>query len=160
MRGHLVQRGDRYDAVVDEGIDPATGKERHRGYPAEHDTPRSGEGARRPRQANARRRRPVAGADHVQRLPQTSGIESMAFALWTMWADRPCRRPALEHVFGTSNSDLRSQRPEHRHVGRDHAIGAVAVSLDDHLQVLVAEQVGDLAEGDVGVDHQRRNRVT
>jgi hypothetical protein len=119
MRGHLVQRGDRYDAVVDEGIDPATGKERHRWwYPAEHDTPR------------------------------------------TMWADRPCRRPALEHVIGTSKSDLRSQRPEHRHVGRDHAIGAVAVSLDDHLQVLVAEQVGDLAEGDVGVDHQRRNRVT
>jgi len=34
MRGHLVQRGDRYDAVVDEGIDPATGKERHRWYPA------------------------------------------------------------------------------------------------------------------------------
>jgi len=34
MRGHLVQRGDRYDAVVYEGIDPATGKERHRWYPA------------------------------------------------------------------------------------------------------------------------------
>jgi hypothetical protein len=47
MRGHLVQRGDRYDAVVDEGIDPATGKEPHRWYPAEHDTPRSREGARR-----------------------------------------------------------------------------------------------------------------
>lgn len=118
MRGHLVQRGDRYYAVVFEGIDPATGKEPHRWYPAEHDTQR------------------------------------------TVWADRPCRRPALEHVIGTSDSDLRSQRPEHRHVGRDHAIGAVAVSLDDHLQVLVAEQVGDLAEGDVGVDHQRRNRVT
>ncbi len=119
MRGHLVQRGDRYDAVVDEGIDPATGKERHRWYPA----------------GTTRR-----GAEKV--------------------LDRPCRRPALEHVIGTSNSDLRSQRPEHRHVGRDHAIGAVAVSLDDHLQVLVAEQVGDLAEGDVGVDHQRRDRVT
>ncbi len=34
MRGHLVQRGDRYYAVVYEGIDPATGKERHRWYPA------------------------------------------------------------------------------------------------------------------------------
>ena len=34
MRGHLVQRGDRYYAVVYEGIDHATGKERHRWYPA------------------------------------------------------------------------------------------------------------------------------
>jgi hypothetical protein len=35
----------------------------------------------------------------------------------------------------------------------------VAVSLHDHLQILVAEQVGDLAERYVGVDHQRRNGV-
>ena len=34
MRGHLVQRGDRYDAVVDEGIDPATGKDATGGDPA------------------------------------------------------------------------------------------------------------------------------
>ena len=34
MRGHLVQRGARYYAVVYEGIDPATGKERHRWYSA------------------------------------------------------------------------------------------------------------------------------
>ena len=109
MGGHLVQRGDRYDAVVDEGIDPATGKDATGGIPpALH--------AAEPRRCSA--------------------------------------------IIGTSNSDLRSQRPEHRDVGRDHAIGAVAVSLDDHLQVLVAEEVGDLAEGDVGVDHQRRNRVT
>ena len=49
---------------------------------------------------------------------------------------------------------LRSQRTEDRDVGRDHPVGAVAVALDDHLQVLVAEQVGDLAQGDVSVDHQ------
>ena len=109
MRGHLVQRGDRYDAVVYEGIDPATGKDATGGIPpARH--------AAEPRRCSA--------------------------------------------IIGTSNSDPRGQRPEHRDVGRDHAIGAVAVSLDDHLQVLVAEQVGDLAEGDVGVDHQRRDRVT
>jgi integrase len=34
MRGRIAQRGDRYYAVVYEGIDPATGKERHRWYPA------------------------------------------------------------------------------------------------------------------------------
>ncbi len=34
MRGHLARRGDRYYAVVYEGIDPATGKERRRWYPA------------------------------------------------------------------------------------------------------------------------------
>ena len=34
MRGHLARRGSRYYAVIYEGIDPATGKERHRWYPA------------------------------------------------------------------------------------------------------------------------------
>ena len=58
MRGHLVQQGDRYYAVVYEGIDPATGKERHRWYPAGDDAQGRREGARRSRQASARRRLP------------------------------------------------------------------------------------------------------
>lgn len=34
MRGHIVKRRSRYYAVVYEGVDPATKKERHRWYPA------------------------------------------------------------------------------------------------------------------------------
>lgn len=34
MRGHIVKRRSRYYAVVYEGLDPATKKERHRWYPA------------------------------------------------------------------------------------------------------------------------------
>ena len=33
MRGHIAKKGDRYYAVVYEGTDAATGKERHRWYP-------------------------------------------------------------------------------------------------------------------------------
>lgn len=33
MRGHIARKGARYYAVVYEGTDPATGKERHRWYP-------------------------------------------------------------------------------------------------------------------------------
>jgi hypothetical protein len=33
MRGHIARKGNRYYAVVYEGTDPATGKERHRWYP-------------------------------------------------------------------------------------------------------------------------------
>ena len=33
MRGHIARKGNRYYAVVYEGIDPATGKGRHRWYP-------------------------------------------------------------------------------------------------------------------------------
>jgi len=32
MRGHVARKGNRYYAVVYEGLDPATGKERHRWY--------------------------------------------------------------------------------------------------------------------------------
>jgi hypothetical protein len=34
MRRHIVKRRSRYYAVVYEGVDPASGKERHRWYPA------------------------------------------------------------------------------------------------------------------------------
>ncbi len=34
MRGHIARKGNRYYAVVYEGFDPATGKERHRWYAA------------------------------------------------------------------------------------------------------------------------------
>ena len=33
MRGHIARKGTKYYAVVYEGTDPATGKERHRWYP-------------------------------------------------------------------------------------------------------------------------------
>lgn len=32
MRGHIAKKGDRYYAVIYEGIDPATGRQRHRWY--------------------------------------------------------------------------------------------------------------------------------
>lgn len=34
MRGHTAKKGNRYYAVIYEGVDPATGKGRHRWYPA------------------------------------------------------------------------------------------------------------------------------
>ena len=34
MRGHVAKKGNNYYAVVYEGIDPATGKERHRWHAA------------------------------------------------------------------------------------------------------------------------------
>jgi integrase len=34
VRGHVARKGDRYYAVIYEGINPATGKERHRWYAA------------------------------------------------------------------------------------------------------------------------------
>ena len=34
MRGHIAKKGDRYYAVIYEGIDPATGKGRHRWHAA------------------------------------------------------------------------------------------------------------------------------
>jgi integrase len=34
MRGHIAKKGNRYYAVIYEGVDPATGKDRHRWYPA------------------------------------------------------------------------------------------------------------------------------
>lgn len=34
MRGHTAKKGNRYYAVIYEGVDPATGKERHRWYAA------------------------------------------------------------------------------------------------------------------------------
>ncbi len=48
----------------------------------------------------------------------------------------------------------RGQRSQHGNVRLHYAVGAVAVALDHHLEVLVAEEVGDLAQGYVGVDHQ------
>ena len=44
--------------------------------------------------------------------------------------------------------------PSTEDVGRDHAVGAVAIALDHHLQVLVPAEVGDLTQRDVGVDRQ------
>lgn len=34
MRGHIAKKGSRYYAVIYEGIDPATGKGRHRWHAA------------------------------------------------------------------------------------------------------------------------------
>ena len=34
MRGYTAKKGNRYYAVIYEGVDPATGKERRRWYPA------------------------------------------------------------------------------------------------------------------------------
>ena len=69
MRGHVARKGNRYYAVVYEGFDPATGKERHRWHAA-GDTRKGGrEGARRAGQADARRRLPRARPDHARRLP-------------------------------------------------------------------------------------------
>lgn len=54
----------------------------------------------------------------------------------------------------------RPQCPEYGDVGLHDTLSAMAVALHDHLEVLVAEEVGDLAEWDVGVDHQRRDGMT
>ena len=59
MRGHIARKGNRYYAVVYEGIDPATGKGRHRWHSGRRHPQRSREGARRAGQADPRRRLPL-----------------------------------------------------------------------------------------------------
>lgn len=39
MKGYVARKGDRYYAVIYEGMDPLTGKERRRWHPAGADRP-------------------------------------------------------------------------------------------------------------------------
>jgi hypothetical protein len=55
MRGHIARKGNRYYAVVYEGLDPKTGKERHRWYAAGDTRKGRRESARRTHQAHPRR---------------------------------------------------------------------------------------------------------
>ena len=42
MKGYVAQKGDRYYAVVYEGLDPITGRERRRWHPAGSDRTAAG----------------------------------------------------------------------------------------------------------------------
>lgn len=97
MRGYTAKKGNRYYAVIYEGVDPATGKERRRWYPA---------GARKGRRRQARH-----GAGQA---PQRRGVpRSRQGHPWRV-PDGAVATGTTEPAQGDDIPLLREQRPAPR----------------------------------------------